>query len=674
MVQTATILAYGVIDGKDGSDGKDGKDGAQGKQGEQGDPGYSVSVTPTDIIFTQSMTKSSGQYPLVEATKTARVTCKKGGVAASHTTAVTSYSGCQSATADGDTITIVGKIGSYEEGEVNVRVTVDGGSAFDFRIILHYNLNGTWRETVEAGARTVAAEQTRAEIENGNLVKNDSAYKALQDAVQSHEQWKSSRESVYDGYASQISATNTRIDNANQSIQTLESTVGGHTESISEIRQTAQSIHIGVTDGWQNLITDPYSTEGTKGVADSFATVTDDYMGKVLEISKSTVGDWQLRHKIADNYADLNGRDVTWFCIVKCTGDGDQDPGNGSLNFGSGYYTASNNFKAVRMTASAKVVSVSSPLSTSYFSGIESGCTAIDGEKGWYLCWVSAELKFPNWFTIIYNQSYDSYTVGFNEMVGTWRIWYCGIVRGRGCPPVNIIQQRSGMSRAGIDITKGKIVLDAENVVATGNFYVPRVISSNEDMTTTVEAGQVRIQSRRNQSYGLFALNSSGEIVLQMYDKNGKCVLNLGGSPDTVVHGYWKELPMKKIADYGASYTASRALMTAMAADCTTFQELHLGTLQNTGATMKYFTPGGTETTNATTIARDSHVFTSKSDTDTGINALTFIPDGKYVRRNDGVFMETFSPTAETTGQYVCTVYTYRNGMIESTEDALFLT
>ena len=178
------------------------------------------------------------------------VSVNEGGVPKSFTISNVSGTHCQAAVKSGTTDTIkISRIDTYNttvDGETIARyydngyVTFDvtyGSNTYPKRFNFYANLLGTWKETVEAGARTIAAEQTQYEIDHGNLVKNDSTYQAMQSAVSSLEEWKSQSEGTYDGYAEQIENTNSRLDTAEESIQELTENIRTTVYDISQMSE-----------------------------------------------------------------------------------------------------------------------------------------------------------------------------------------------------------------------------------------------------------------------------------------------------------------------------------------------------------------------------------------------------------------------------------------------------
>jgi hypothetical protein len=39
-----------------------------------------------------------------------------------------------------------------------------------------------------------------------------------------------------------------------------------------------------------------------------------------------------------------------------------------------------------------------------------------------------------------------------------------------------------------------------------------------------------------------------------MYDKDGKCILNLGGTPNTLVNGKWRTIRLKRVGTYNTIF------------------------------------------------------------------------------------------------------------------------
>lgn len=215
----------------------------------------------------------------------------------------------------------------------------------------------------------------------------------------------------------------------------------------------------------------------------------------------------------------------------------------------------------------------------------------------------------------------------------------------------------------GIDIDNKTITLTAEKTTVSGELTVPRVMNENADMVTTCEAGVVKVQSKSTASYGVFAINNLGEVVLQMYDKDGALVLNLGGTPNTAVNGDWRAVKFKRV-DSGGSIADTRANFTATDVNCDPYYRLILGTVMNSGTPIEYYLPNGHQTTNTTVIGRNNRVFTSIYSTESAIVTGTFITDGYYVEKNDGIFMQEMSEYFPDEAKYFVNVYHYVSGKI----------
>ena len=235
---------------------------------------------------------------------------------------------------------------------------------------------------------------------------------------------------------------------------------------------------------------------------------------------------------------------------------------------------------------------------------------------------------------------------------------------------ISLVQQ-SGLKRTGIDIENGKLTLNADNTYVTGNFHAPNVISSNDEMITTITEGGLEIRSKTTLSYGVFRLNDQGEIILSMYDKDGNSVINLGGTPSMMTNGEWITWKLKKVNQGG-----NKAYYTATESDCTTYYQLILGQVTN-NSSIQYFLPPadnatqGVETTDSEVKSRNDMVFTSKASGNSGaaletsIKALTKISDGYYVKPNDGRFGIDANQNGPT--NYWVTLYHFSNGKFDGT-------
>ena len=453
--------------------------------------------------------------------------------------------------------------------------------------------------------------------------------------------------------------------------------IGNEVVSTSEFEQTASSLRMGVTNGWiKNYVVNPLATDGRLNVVTSSDIKSDNEFGQVVELANDG-GDWQLYSVIDSSYEELTGKTVTWYCIVKAVEKSNVSPYNCKLHFGTGANETIRNLHAIVMTATytsattPMTIEAVSNLNTSYYKDISYGQQKI-GENGWYICWVSATPRSSS-RTII-----DSGTIsdcGFNCMEGKWQLYYGGVVLGSECPSVDVIRESGNLKRTGIDISQGLIRLSGGKVEIEESVSVPTVLSENDVMYTQISAGSLEIHSKTTSSFGVFEINNLGEVILSLYDKDGLCLINIGGSPDTIVSGEWITWKLKKLDnDYPSNPHLSdgKTFFAATDGQCSSFYQLKLGQLNNTGSTLKYFTPCGLELTpigSYTDIVElDLNVFVSKPTTTyrnvsseaTAIRSLVKITNGYYVMPNDGRFeveANQYGPT-----NYKVTVYYFNNG------------
>ena len=273
---------------------------------------------------------------------------------------------------------------------------------------------------------------------------------------------------IYDGSGQAVtkfSTLGTYLRSSETNVSTLQSSVNTISNNVSVISQKADAINLSVSNGWLNYISNPLAINGTIGtVSGSYEIVEDSDMGEVYQISNNTGTNYQLTHTLIPNYTDLTGKQVTWFCIVKCTGTGD-------LNFGSGFETANNGNQhaALHIMKQQSGITVQSdlvnPEGYTYYDLSTRETGTVNLNNGWYLCWSSIKLGTNR--SIIPGQN----IVGFNCMEGSgiWYLFYGGIVLGKGVPSIDMIMQGAGLKRAGIDISQGEINLKADKV----NFLLP---------------------------------------------------------------------------------------------------------------------------------------------------------------------------------------------------------
>lgn len=220
-------------------------------QGPKGDDSYTVEVTPAVMIFTESTQKSGNVYPLINDEQTATVTVKKGtsNAAVAFTLTVDDFWHCDADINPNNShgIVVQGVTGSSVEGYVEVSVNITNGPTIPVKILLYYNRNGSWQESIEGGVETIVANKVTYDYINGVVSRNGFSFDSIRSAVSSLETWKSTKESTYDGYATTIESQNTRLSDAESNISTIQTTVNGHTTSISAIEQKANRISLNVT-------------------------------------------------------------------------------------------------------------------------------------------------------------------------------------------------------------------------------------------------------------------------------------------------------------------------------------------------------------------------------------------------------------------------------------------
>lgn len=225
------------------------------------------------------------------------------------------------------------------------------------------------------------------------------------------------------------------------------------------------------------------------------------------------------------------------------------------------------------------------------------------------------------------------------------------------------------------------------NVTLAGNGNSLSITTQNEYMYTVISAGGIEVHSKTTQSYGKFRINDEGEVVLSMYDKNGNLVINLGGTPNRLVNGEWIEHKLRKLDTGWESHVAASdgaTYFTTTDSQCSVYYQLVLGTVTNSNNKVQYFLPpgsdynpvagtgGGWSTTDTDIInVRNTALFTgyasttSKTYMEASIKALSYIPDGWYIKPNDGRFGVNADQNGPT--NYWTEVYCYTNGKLDTT-------
>lgn len=89
---------------------------------------------------------------------------------------------------------------------------------------------------------------------------------------------------------------------------------------------------------------------------------------------------------------------------------------------------------------------------------------------------------------------------------------------------------RDDLYHTGIEINGNEksIKLSAENVTVTDSFYAKRVITETDNAKTTVQSGNISMQSKLNGTRIEFGIDENGNAVLNYYDGNGNFIYGLG--------------------------------------------------------------------------------------------------------------------------------------------------
>ena len=144
----------------------------------------------------------------------------------------------------------------YDTGYVacTVNVSCNGATAsFPVKVLCYFNLLGTWKQSVEGGVETIAANKiiyAFGDNTNNTVDKIKADYQSKRSAVGAWEQW-SNEQNTSTGSLKNI---NNRLNTAEESVQTLQETIDDlDLENISSIVQTASEISLNV-EGMQNLL------------------------------------------------------------------------------------------------------------------------------------------------------------------------------------------------------------------------------------------------------------------------------------------------------------------------------------------------------------------------------------------------------------------------------------
>lgn len=211
-----------------------------------------------------------------------------------------------------------------------------------------------------------------------------------------------------------------------------------------------------------------------------------------------------------------------------------------------------------------------------------------------------------------------------------------------------------------LDLRTGKVYM--QNADISGNVNATSIVARNENMITSIEAGVLNVKSTKTSSYATFMVNSNGEVVLQMFDKDGKCVVNLGGDPNRLVNGSWKAVALYPLAFDEADLSNRREdyIIYNDNPNVEEAYELHLGKIQNAGSTITYYYPDGTPVTDSDDIEKDGKTLIRRN-----VNSNP-IPNMWYMIPNNGIFLQTVQQVG-LTNECVTAMY-YENGKVTLTK------
>ena len=450
-------------------------------EGESGEDGYCLIVTPPYAIFEEPIDQ---EHPItlddgtivyhagtIDYTKwSARVQLLKGNTPLSiGYTGIENSSNCSANIVNGQTledqnerfegllVTVASVEAQVTEALISFWITLNNSSLFKVNIPIYVNRIGSRLQTIAGDVETTIMSKTiYAEDNNPIVVEGNTTIK--------------------------YGNIGTYIRSSQENVQRLEQKVNGIPDNTSEIIQTASEISMSVNNGWYNYITNPLAIDGRLGIFDRQSEIIfDQTFGKVIKLGNTTGGDWQLSFNLDDNYEELTGNTVSWFCVVKNLNISD----GGTLNFGSGYDNG-NQYAAIMMTSNLGNITVETGLqnpSGQYYYDISTEKHgAIELQDKWYLCWTSVKLNSGR--SIMPGGSTQ---VGFNSMSGTWQIYYAGIVKGAGHPTLDMIMTGAGLKKAGIDITHGTVDIIANNT--TFSYYDKNGIKQTAQVSISAQDG-----------------------------------------------------------------------------------------------------------------------------------------------------------------------------------------
>ena len=467
--------------------------------GEKGKDGWMVTASPANVLITQSLGSDISTF----SEAIVGFTAKKGNVDAT-------VSSIGTPTSDTFNVSKAGSSGSdakkvkitspkthgtpaeyYTDGVFTVTVNItdpdtNSNVAFEVTVPCYANLLGTWKEQVEGDTWSAIASKTFYYYDS-----NDDLVKATT-------------------IGEYINSSSTNSSN-------LKTLLNGIVSDESYIRQTADAINMGVTNGWKNYINDPVAATRVT----STNTDDDSIFGKVAKVATT--------HTI-ERASELNEKSVTWFCVVGINA-------NGSLTFGS----AGGGASAVQISKNNSGVSVTSVFNNTYAKGDTSGCTFVGQSTNgtsWYLCWTNA--------TLVSSLGATNNQAAFGSLPSGWRIYYAGIVMGSGCPSIDMIKQGAGLTKAGIDITQGKITATAntfeiKNNSGTKTFEIDSngnlVGAGNAKFNGNIEATGGKIGGFDIGQNDLKNTNYGAGITIQNAENNPTKVVQIGNDATDEITG-----------------------------------------------------------------------------------------------------------------------------------------
>jgi len=196
-----------------------------------------------------------------------------------------------------------------------------------------------------------------------------------------------------------------------------------------------------------NIVSD-YTIAGATQGTGTFEVITDEYYGKVLQVTYDNASDLQLSWAYnSDRLTDLSeGDEVSFFVVAKpVSGD------DASWGFGGNSETLD---KLMATTCSKRQL-----------------------VNGWYIYYTD--------FTVGENGIFNSDDAAFwlANMKGTWQIACVGAVKN-GVPPIDVILQRKNELDTGIDVERNKITLTANTTEFRNNQGELLTVIDNQGLTS----------------------------------------------------------------------------------------------------------------------------------------------------------------------------------------------